>query len=130
MLERWERTSGAQFEAEKTSFIHLTRFKEDGRDDGRDANTPLQFKGKEIKPAKEAKILGVTLGKELRFKAHLAEKVGKAINIALALRRLKGLPLKSFKQLAMRSVLPVADYAPPIWYPLATQGLVRLLEQA
>ena len=58
--------------------------------------------------------------KELRFKAHLADKAGKATKVALALRRLKGLQSKSVKQLAKSSVLPVADYASPIWYPLAT----------
>jgi hypothetical protein len=41
MLEKWERTGGAQFEAAKTSFIHLTRYKAAGRD----SITPLQFKG-------------------------------------------------------------------------------------
>ena len=30
MLEKWERTSGAQFVAAKTSFIHLTRYKAAG----------------------------------------------------------------------------------------------------
>ena len=50
--------------------------------------------------------------------------------MALALRRLKGLKPKSVKQLAKSSVLPVADYASPIWYPLATQELMQLLQQA
>ena len=77
MLERWERTSGAQFEAAKTSFIHLTRYKAAGRD--------------------KVKILGVTLDKELRFKVHLADKVGKATRTALALRRMKGLQPKAVK---------------------------------
>lgn len=71
MLERWERTSGAQFEAAKISFIHLTRYKLAGRD--------------------KVKILGVTLSKELRFKVYLTDKVDKATKIALALRRIKRL---------------------------------------
>jgi hypothetical protein len=73
MLEKWERTSGAKFEAEKTSFIHLTRYKEAGGDD----TTPLRFKDKEISPTDKVKLLGVTLDKELRYKAHLADKAGK-----------------------------------------------------
>ena len=71
----------------------------------------------------------MTLNKELRFKAHLEDKAGKATKVALALRRLKGLQSKSVKQLAKSLVLPVADYASPIWYLLATQELRQLLQQ-
>ena len=81
MLEKWERTSGAQFKAAKTSFIHLTRYKAAGRD----STTPLQFKRNEIPPTDKVKILGMTLDKEVRFKTHLADKAGKAIKVALAL---------------------------------------------
>jgi hypothetical protein len=37
MLENWERTSGSEFEASKTSFIHLTRYTGAGRRLGRAA---------------------------------------------------------------------------------------------
>ena len=50
------------------------------------------------------------LDKELRFKVYLADKAGKAIKVALALCRLKGLQPKSVKQLAKSLVLLVADY--------------------
>jgi len=53
----------------------------------------------------------VILNKELWFKAHLVNKVGKATKVALVLRRLKGLQSKSVKQLAKSLVLLVADYA-------------------
>ncbi|KAF2647050.1 hypothetical protein K491DRAFT_615261, partial [Lophiostoma macrostomum CBS 122681] len=49
------------------------------------------FKEKEIWPTDEVTLLRVKLDKELRFKAHLAYKTGKATKVALALRRLKGL---------------------------------------
>tara|TARA_R110002003_G_scaffold200_3_gene15679 strand:+ start:15483 stop:15770 length:288 start_codon:yes stop_codon:yes gene_type:complete len=55
MLERWEGTSGAEFEVAKTSFIYLTRYK----DAGRDSAVPLRFKGKEIVPTDKVKIFGV-----------------------------------------------------------------------
>jgi hypothetical protein len=126
MLKKWEHTSGAKFEAEKTFFIHLIRYKEASRD----TNTPLRFKGEEISPTAKVKILRVTLDKELRFKAYLADKAGKATKVALALRRLKGLQPKSIKQLAKSSVLPVVDYASPIWYQLVMQELIQLLQQA
>jgi hypothetical protein len=126
MLEKWKKTSGAQFEAAKTSFIHLTRYKAAGRD----SSTPLQFKGKEIPPTDKVKILRVTLDKEVQFKVHLADKAGKATKAALALCRLKGLQPKAVKQLARSAVLPVADYASPIWYPIATGDMKQLLLQA
>ena len=126
ILEKWERTSGAQFEAAKTSFIHLTRYKAAGRDSA----TPLQFKEKEIPPTDKVKILGIVLDKEVRFKTHLADKAGKATKVALALRRLKGLQPRAVKQLARSAVLPVADYASPIWYPIATNDMKQLLQQA
>jgi hypothetical protein len=71
----------------------------------------LWFKDKEILPTDKVKILRVTLNKELRLKAHLADKAGKATKTALALRRLKGLHPKSVKQLAKSLVLLVANYA-------------------
>lgn len=112
MLERWEGTSRAEFKAAKTLFIYLTRYK----DAGRDSAVPLCFKGKEIVPTNKVKILRVLLDKELRFKKHLADKAGKATKVALALRRLKGLLLKTVRQLAISSAtsrrLRVADLVP------------------
>ena len=66
------------------------------------------------------------LNKELRFKVHLIDKVGKATKVVLALRRLKGLQSKSVKQLAKSSVLLVADYA----LLFTAQELIQLLQQA
>ena len=66
----------------------------------------------------------------VRFKAHLADKAGKATKVALALRRLKGLQPKTARQLAKSAVLPVADYGSPIWFPLVTHELMQLLQQA
>jgi hypothetical protein len=93
LLEKWGRTSGAVFDAKKTSFIHLTRYKGAARE----STTALRFKEKEILLTNEVKLLGVTLDKELRFKTHLANKAGKATKVALALRRLKGLRPKTVK---------------------------------
>ena len=112
--------------AAKTSFIHLTRYKAASRD----SIMPLQFKGKNIPPTDKVKLLGIILDKEVRFKTHLADKAGKATKVALALRRLKGLQPKAVKQLAQSAVLPVADYASPIWYPIATHDMKQLLLQA
>lgn len=110
MREKWERTSSAVFEADKTSFIHLTRYEEVSRD----SDVPLRFKGNSIVPQREVKILRVELDQDLRFRAHLEKKAGKATKVALAQHRLKGSNPRSFKQLAVSSVLPIADYASPI----------------
>lgn len=74
-------------------------------------------------PIDKVKLLGITLDKEVRFKIHLADKAGKATKVALALRRMKGLQPKAVKQLAQSAVLPVADYASPVWYPIATHDI-------
>jgi hypothetical protein len=97
---------------------------------GRDSTTPLRFKGQDIVPTDKVKLLGVTLDKELRFKVHLADRTGKATRVALALRRMKELQPKAVKQLAQSAVLPVVDYASPVWYPIATQDMKQLLLQS
>jgi hypothetical protein len=125
-LEKWERTSGAQFEAAKMSFIHLTQYKGASRD----SVIPLQFKQKEISPTNEVKILGIILDKEMQFKTHLADKAGKATKVTLALCRLKELQPKTVKQPARSTILPIADYASPIWYSIATHNMKQLLLQA
>jgi hypothetical protein len=91
---------------------------------------PLQFKAKEIPLTDEVKILEIILDKEICFKTHLADKAGKATKVALALHRLKGLWLKAVRQLAQSAVLPIADYASSIWYPIATHDMKQLLLQA
>jgi len=60
LLEKWERTSGAVFDAKKMSFIYLTRYKGAARE----STTALRFKVKEILLTNEVKILGVILDKE------------------------------------------------------------------
>jgi hypothetical protein len=84
-LEKWERKSGAVFEASKTAFIHFTRYS----DLLRDSDMPLCFEGDPIQPSQSIKVLGVILDQGLRFKEHLAgkaEKAEKALKAALALK--------------------------------------------
>jgi hypothetical protein len=56
-LERWERESGAVFEASKTAFIHFTRYS----DLLRDSDMPLCFKGDQIQLSQSIKVVGVIL---------------------------------------------------------------------
>ncbi|KAF5001003.1 hypothetical protein FDECE_11092 [Fusarium decemcellulare] len=67
----WERRSGAAFECDKTTIVHFTRVAE------RTSCTPSMIKGKQVKPTKEAKTLGVALDAKLRFKKHTAEAAAK-----------------------------------------------------
>jgi hypothetical protein len=116
--------SRVQFEVAKISFIHFIHYKVVGKDSA----IPLQIKGKEIAPINSIKILGVTLDKELWFKTHLVDKASKATKVTLALYRLKGLQPKVVKQLTQNVVLPVADYALPIWYSVVIYNMKQLLK--
>ena len=67
----WERRSGATFEGEKTVIIHFTR-----RSD-RTSTLPFMIKGEAIVPSETAKILGVTMDTQLRYKQHIARATTK-----------------------------------------------------
>lgn len=123
-LERWERESGAVFEASKTAFIHFTRTT--GND--RDNEMPLYFKGQAITPSARVKLLGVIMDKKLNYRAHVAAAAAKAQEAALAVKRLRGLRPEATRRLVAAVVWPVADYASPVWYPRAASSLVTLLE--
>jgi hypothetical protein len=60
MLEKWERTSGAVFDAKKTSFTYLTRYK----DAAKESTVALRFKDK-ILLENKVKLLGVTFSKKV-----------------------------------------------------------------
>jgi ribonuclease HI len=125
-LERWERESGAVFEASKTAFIHFTRYS----DLLRDSDMPLCFKGDQIRPSQSIKVLGVILDQGLRFKEHLADKAEKALKAALALKRLQGLNPSTMRQLYTATVAPVMDYASPVWYLAVSNKTLATLHRA
>ena len=126
VLKKWERESGAVFEASKTAFIHFTRVKSETRDD----TQSLQFKDTLIEPTTVVKILGVLFDQGLRFKLHVSKVAGKAYKAALALKRLKGLRPSSIRQLFSATVAPVMDYASAVWYLGVPDKTIKLLEQA
>jgi len=88
---QWERTSGATFEADKTTFIHFPRTA------ARRSDAALIVKKEEIRPRTEIKILGVILDQALRYKLHVARASKRGTRIALALKRIKGLRPKTAK---------------------------------
>ncbi|KAK8048248.1 reverse transcriptase [Apiospora phragmitis] len=107
----WGRRSGATFNADKTAIIHFNR--KAGR--ARVTKTPFIINGQAIQPREEVKILGVIMDSELRFKQHIAEASSRALEAAIELRRLKGLPPSTARQLFTAMVAPVLDYASNAW---------------
>ena len=122
--ELWEKTSGAAFEAEKTSFIHFTRAKR------RSSDTPLVMKGQLVAPQEQVKILGVILDSELKHKEQIAKAAEKGVKAALALRRMKGVGPKATWQLFNALVALVMDYAGPVWSTKLSGRTVRALHMA
>lgn len=105
----WERRSGATFEGDKTTIIHFTR------DARRTSDTPFVIKGEEVKPAQSAKILGVVMDAELRYKEHIARTAAKGLAAAMCLKRLKMLAPSTARQLFTATVAPTMDYASTVW---------------
>ncbi|KAL3708693.1 hypothetical protein TMatcc_006677 [Talaromyces marneffei ATCC 18224] len=79
----WERRSGATFECDKTAIVHFTRTA------SRSSSIPFLIKGEIVEPKESAKILGIVMDSQLRFKEHIANAATKGLTAAMALRRLK-----------------------------------------
>jgi ribonuclease HI len=106
---KWERRSGATFEADKTAIIHFTRkpYKTDSQ--------PFTIKGQTIQPKEHVKILGVIMDAKLKYKEHLAKAASKGLEAAIELKRLRGLSPAAARQLFTATVAPVVDYASNVW---------------
>ena len=96
----WERRSGATFEGDKTALVHFTR------DPRRTDMAPVMVKGKPVVPRNNAKILGVIMDPELRFKEHIANAATKGLNAAMALKRLRMTSPSTARQLFGATVAP------------------------
>ena len=105
----WERRSGATFEGEKTVLVHFTR------DPRRTDTTPVLVKGEPVSPTRKAKILGVIMDSELRFKEHIANAATKGLKAAMALKRLRMISPSTARRLFGATVAPMVDYASNIW---------------
>lgn len=105
----WEKRSGATFEGEKTAILHFTRIAT------RSSTTPFIIKGETVQPKENAKILGVILDTELRYKQHIARTATKGLAAAMALKRLGMLSPMTARQLYVSTVAPVMDYASNVW---------------
>jgi hypothetical protein len=105
----WEKRSGATFEGEKTILIHFTRRKD------RANAAPFMIKGERVTPSNTAKILGVVMDTELRYKQHIAKAATRGLRAAMALRRLRMVSPSAARQLFGATVVPVVDYASNVW---------------
>jgi hypothetical protein len=106
---QWEKRSGATFEGEKTVIIHFSR-----RPD-RTSSSPFTIKGETIVPSCAAKILGVVMDTQLRYKQHVAKATTKGLLAALALKRLRLVLPSTARQLFSVTVAAVIDYASNVW---------------
>ena len=105
----WEKRSGATFEGEKTAVIHFTR------NSNRTSTTPFLIKETAITPRDTAKVLGVVMDSELRYKEHLAKAASRGLMAAMALRRLRMVSPSTARQLFSATVATTMDYASNIW---------------
>jgi hypothetical protein len=114
----WERRSGATFESVKTVIIHFTRRRD------KTSTRPFTIKGEEISAKETAKILGVVLDSQLRYKQHITKATTKGLLAAMALKRLRLLSSSTARQLFVAIVAPVADYASNVWkHACGTKGM-------
>ena len=121
---QWEKRSGATFETAKTVLVHFTRATH------RSCSAPIAFKGEEIAPKSEVKILGVIMDSALRYRNHIARTATKGLNAALALKRLKMLSPVSARKLFNATVAPVIDYASNVWMHAAKESGMATLNRA
>ena len=121
---QWEKRSGATFESTKTVLVHFTRTA------SRSSSALVIVKGKTVVPEPTAKILGVILDSELRYKSHIARTATKGLKAALALKRLRMLSPSSARQLFSATVAPVLDYASNVWMHAAKGLAMAMLNRA
>jgi hypothetical protein len=79
---------------------------------------PLKIGTQEISPCTSAKILGIILDQELRFKEHVGRTTKRGINAIQALARLKGITPRMARQLYSALITPTIIYAASAWVPI------------
>ncbi|KAJ6439234.1 reverse transcriptase [Purpureocillium lavendulum] len=120
----WARRSGATFESNKTAVIHFARSARRG------SQGSFVIDGQTVQPKDTAKVLGVVLGAELRYKQHIAEAAAKGLSVAMHLRRLRGLSPRVARQLFTTAVAPAMDYASNVWTHACGERETAWLSQA
>jgi hypothetical protein len=82
-----------------------------------------------VLPKDKAKILGVVMDSELRYREHIVYAATNSLNAALVLRRLKMLSPQTARQLFGATVAPAMDYALSVWMH-AGKGSIKAMERA
>lgn len=122
--EAWEARSGATFEQDKTALIHFTRARD------QDIDNTVIVKGHKILPQKNARILGVVMDSQLRYREHINRASTRGLRAAMALKRLRNLSPRTARMLYEATVTPTIDYAATVWqHQCGTTGR-RLLGRA
>lgn len=97
------------FEAEKIAIIYFTRYT------GRVDSEPFTIKGEEVRPKEQVKVLRVIMDSRLHYKQHIARAATKGLEVAMELKRLKGLAPSATRQLFTAMVAPKVDYTSNVW---------------
>ena len=109
-LQSWSVKWQLQFNNSKCKTLRLGPRKEDEHH--------YKLYGNPLPDVTEEKDLGVTFDRELKYKAHIAEKVKKANTEAGIIRRsFKYLDKQMYKRLFSTIVRPILEYGQTIWSP-------------
>ena len=112
--EQWRRQHGAQFEKSKYMLIHFSRVT------SAKLEAPVTTEGTTIHPCLEAKYLGVTFDRKLKFRSHSDNIVAKGTKYALAIAGIAksswGPSFKHLRQLFTAVAAPRMDYGAIVWH--------------
>ena len=113
ICDKWSRTHGSQFNADKYGLLHLSRQRRD------DLQRELTIGGTTIRPEPQMKMLGVILDTKLNGKAHLKGVEGKVPALISATKTITGstwgATLDAGKQVYLKAVRPALTYGSLIW---------------
>jgi len=91
--------------------------------------TPFIIKGKIVILGNIAKILGVVMDAELRYKQHVIKAATKGLIAAIALKRLRIVSPLTARQLFRATVAPVVDYALNIWMHICGGSAIAIINR-
>jgi ribonuclease HI len=118
--EKWREEHGARFETSKYVLIHFTKSR------SRHTAAHIDIGDTMIKPANEAKYLGVIFDRKLSFKHHTQYAAKKGTSLALAMSRIAkctwGAAYQQTRILFTSVVAPRMDYAAIVWHKPSKQG--------
>jgi ribonuclease HI len=135
--ETWREKHGARFEESKYVLVHFTKARSPNTTDA----AHIRIGDTTIKPAEEAKYLGVLFDRKLAFQSHIQYAAKKGTKFALAISRIanctRGPAFQQTRTLFNSVAAPRIDYAAIVWYrpfqgakPPHRQPMLAKLESA